>query len=223
MTRAHLHSVSQRRVQHGEHGQVGTQIRHHTAAQALTTNKSSRLPFSTQNVKSFPLLVGVRSLTQLKTYNRGYNPPPPRRHTWVNNLLETRRHRSLHFLPSAGPLRRAEVVWWPPADSCPAETGEQASKIERKQKSSGRKRDSRMTTQKTRYISVLSSAECLLTGCCWLCPQTLRFPQLEPAAPVVATIIRSIQAIRRVCYVCAIPDPVKGLKALIRVTHAHLY
>lgn len=37
MMRVHLHSVGQRRVQHGEHGQIGAEVRHHATAEALGT------------------------------------------------------------------------------------------------------------------------------------------------------------------------------------------
>lgn len=35
MTCVHLHSVGQRRVQHGEHSQIGAEVRHHATAEAL--------------------------------------------------------------------------------------------------------------------------------------------------------------------------------------------
>lgn len=43
VTRVHLHSVGQRRVQHGEHGQIGAKVRHHTTAEALGTQMRQRV------------------------------------------------------------------------------------------------------------------------------------------------------------------------------------
>lgn len=40
---AHLHCVGQRRVQHGEHGQVSAEVRHHATAEVLRTPIEKRV------------------------------------------------------------------------------------------------------------------------------------------------------------------------------------
>lgn len=181
---AHLKRVSQGRVQHREHGQVGTQIWHHAGAQALRHTPSNTFRLTTPS-EAFDCnfdddCVCWRVCCHMmrnphrfvaKTLHRATPLPVNHRKasTQAKSCKPTSPSPSVHFLPSVWLWSRAEAFWCRLADSCPAESREHAGKLQGKQSPSGCKRDSgMMTKQQTRYITVLSSTERLLTGCGWM-------------------------------------------------------
>lgn len=109
---AHLHSVGQRRVQHGEHGQVGTQIWHHTAAQALTTQIIAT---------GFKLACEANSW-HVYTYKRVAIKGFPHGHTLVNNLWETLVLISYHLPGCCAELRWSGALRLTPALQEPENT-----------------------------------------------------------------------------------------------------